>query len=853
MKKRLSCRIVLGCALAGVLVGARGAEPLPPAATLRELRGFREMGSVLYIAAHPDDENTQLITYLARGRNYRTAYLSLTRGDGGQNVLGPEFDEELGVIRTQELLVARRLDGGRQFFTRAIDFGFSKDSRETLNLWDRQQVLSDIVRVIRAFQPDVMITRFSPQLGNNHGHHTASAVLAIEAFKLAGDTNAFPDQLKELPAWQPMRLLQNGGGFGPGGDATNDRSLRLETGGSDPVTGESFGEIAGRSRSMHKTQGFGNVSGGGRGGRQESFRLLGGQEATNDILDGVDTTWARVPGGEEIGRMADQLIAGFDTNNPAASVPVLLELRARLTALAAPKSEDTSAGSGGPPGSVLLEEKRRQLDRILQACLGLSVETTVAPAEAVPGEILELRHTASVQAAVPVRWAAVRFPGVADGLKKTIELTPNQPVIRESTEILPSATPLSQPYWLRLERTTGMFRVEDRTLIGRPENPPAFPIEQVFEVGGQTLVIPDEPVPGPADATKATTRRRFEVVAPISLRFVSEVGLFAPGTTRPVEVEVTAVRTNSTGTLHLQAPTGWRATPESRPFRLSAVGEKTRLAFNVTAPPTPARARIRAKALLNGAEFVSQRIEIHYPHIPPQLLQPPALLEAVSLDLAIRGHQVGYLPGAGDRTAEALEQMGYKVTLLTGADLTPERLRELNSVVIGVRAFNVRTDLAPQLPALFAFVEQGGTLIEQYNRPNDLKTSKLAPFDLRLSNDRVTDETAAMTFLVPEHPALTTPNKITSADFEGWVQERGIYFPNQWDEHFTPLLACNDPGESPLKGGLLVAQYGRGYFVYTGLAWFRQLPAGVPGAYRLFANLVSLGHAEASGPARGAP
>src|ERR1035441_9306083 len=274
MKKRLSCRIVLGCALAGVLVGARGAEPLPPAATLRELRGFREMGSVLYIAAHPDDENTQLITYLARGRNYRTAYLSLTRGDGGQNVLGPEFDEELGVIRTQELLAARRLDGGQQFFTRAIDFGFSKDYRETLNIWDRQQVLSDMVRVIRTFQPDVMITRFSPQPGNNHGHHTASAVLAIEAFKLAGDTNAFPDQLRELQALQPKRLLQNGGGFGRGGDAANDRSLRLETGGSDPVTGESFGDTAGRSRSMHKTQGFGNVSGGGRGGRQESFRLL---------------------------------------------------------------------------------------------------------------------------------------------------------------------------------------------------------------------------------------------------------------------------------------------------------------------------------------------------------------------------------------------------------------------------------------------------------------------------------------------------------------------------------------------------------------------------------------------------
>jgi hypothetical protein len=463
-----------------------------------------------------------------------------------------------------------------------------------------------------------------------------------------------------------------------------------------------------------------------------------------------------------------------------------------------------------------------------------------------------LRHTASVQAAVPVRWAAVRYPSLSDELKETLELTPNQPVIRESTETLPAETQLSQPYWLRLERTTGMFRVDDPTLIGRPENPPAFPIEQVFEVGGQTLVIPDEPVQASADATKATTRRRFEVVAPISLRFVSEVGLFAPGATRPVEVEVTAVRTNATGTLQLQTPAGWSAKPESQQFRLSAAGEKTRLAFNVTAPPTPARARIRARALLKGAQFVSQRIEIHYPHIPPQLLQPPARMEAVSLDLAIRGHRVGYLPGAGDRTAEALEQMGYKVTWLTGTDLTPERLRELDTVVIGVRAFNVRTDLAPQVPALFAFVEQGGTLIEQYNRPNDLKTSKLAPFDLRLSNDRVTDETAAMTFLVPEHPALTTPNKITSADFEGWVQERGIYFPNQWDAHFTPLLACNDPGESTLKGGLLVAPYGRGYFVYTGLAWFRQLPAGVPGAYRLFANLVSLGHAEASGPARGA-
>lgn len=851
MLKPLCYKVLLVCALGSVLAGARGAEPMSPTATLRELRRFAEMGSVLYVAAHPDDENTQLITYFARGRNCRTAYLSLTRGDGGQNVLGPEFDEELGVIRTQELLAARRLDGGRQFFTRAIDFGFSKDYRETLNIWDRQQVLSDMVRVIRSFQPDVMITRFSPQPGNNHGHHTASAVLAIEAFKLAGETNAFPEQLRDLQPWQPKRLLQNGGGFGRGGGAAPN-NLRLETGGTDPVTGEFFGDIAGRSRSMHKTQGFGNFSGGGRGSRQESFLLLAGEPATNDIFDGVDTTWSRVRGGTEIGQLTDKLLAGFDTNDPAASVPALLELRTHLRALAAQKTDGSPSGSSEGRGSVLLEEKCRQLDHIVQACLGLSVETTVPQAEFVPGEVLQMRHTASIQSKVPVRWLAVRYPGLGQEVKKALELSPDQPAIREATETLPPQTPLSQPYWLRQERTTGMFRVDDPRLIGRPENPPSFPIEQVFEVGGQTLVIPDEPVQLPSDVAQGSSPRRLVVVAPLSLKFTSAVRLFAPGQTRPVEVEVSAVRPGMTGTLQLQTPAGWNATPASVPFHLSAVGEKIRLTFSVTAPERSARARLGARALVNGTEFVSQRIEIHYPHIPPQLLQPAARMEGVSLELAIRGREVGYVPGAGDSTAQAMEQMGYKVSVLTGKDLTAERLRRLDAVVIGIRAFNVRRDLAAGLPALFAFVEQGGTVIEQYNRPNGLQTSKLAPFDLRLSNDRVTDETAPVSFLAPEHPALTTPNKITSADFEGWVQERGVYFPNQWDPHFTPLLACSDPGESPLKGGLLVAQYGKGYFVYTGLAWFRQLPAGVPGAYRLFANLLSLGHVEGSGSAEGA-
>jgi len=794
------------CLLAGFPGASQDNEPPAAPAILPQLQSFREMGSVLYVAAHPDDENTQLIGYLARGRRYRTAYLSLTRGDGGQNVLGPEFGEELGVIRTEELLAARRIDGGRQFFSRAIDFGFSKDYRETLRIWDRQQVLSDIVRVIREFRPDVVIVRFSPVPGGTHGHHTASTVLALEAFKLAGNPKAFPEQLDALTPWQPKRILWNVGGFQRSGNATN--LIRIDVGGKDAVSGETFSEIAVRSRSMHKTQGFDNFRGfGGGGARLESFAVLDGEPATNDILDGVDTTWARVPGSAVIGKLTDAAIAQFNPQDSAASVPALLEIKKNLATLA---NDDP-----------VVNEKRRQLDQIIQECLGLTVETTIPDAEVVPGETLQLRHTVLVQSGVvPVRWKAVHYPGITNQVSEEVDLHPGQAITKESSQTLPAGAQLSQPYWLREDHTVGMFRVEDPALIGQPEDPPAFPVEAVFDVGGQTLVVADEPVQVTTDPQKGETRRKLDVIAPVSLKFASEVRLFTPGATRPVEVEATAFRAGAAGTLQLEVPDGWKVKPRSQSFDFH---------------------EIKAVVEINGARYSNERVEIHYTHIPQLLLQPPARFKAVSLKLAIRGHRVGYVPGAGDSVADGLEQMGYQVTPLTGADLTQEKLRRLDAVVIGIRAFNVRHDLATNLPALFAFVEAGGNVIVQYNNPNGLQAAKLAPFDLHLSQERVTDETAPVTFLAPDHPVLNTPNKITSADFDGWIQERGIYYPDQWDEHFTPILACSDPGEAPLKGGLLVAKYGKGYFVYTGLVFFRQLPAGVPGAYRLFANLVSLG------------
>lgn len=803
-------------------------EPPSAAAILQQLRSFREMGTVLHVAAHPDDENTQLITYLARGRGYRMGYLSLTRGDGGQNEIGPEFGEKLGVARTQELLAARRLDGGRQFFTRALDYGFSKDVNEALSVWDRQQTLGDVVRVIRQFRPDVVITRFSPQPGGTHGHHTGSAVLALEAFKIAGDATAFPEQLAEgLKPWQPKRIFLNGG-FGG-----NNAGLKIDVGGVDPVLDESFASIAGRSRAMHKTQGFGNfamaASGGGRANsapRMESFQLLAGEPATDDIMDGVDVTWSRVAGGAEVQGLASSAIDAFKTANPAATMPALLEIRKRLAVL---------------PDEPLVNEKRAQLDRLLAACLGLTVETISPSAEVVPGESFKITYSALTRSDASVKLVEVRVPGMAKS-GSGLALKSGSAASGDVTVAIPAGTPISQPYWLREEPTAGMFRVKETRLIGRPENPPAFPVEYVFEIGGQQVIVPDEPLA----AKEGSLPRPVVVISPVSLKFGSGVALFTPGSTKSIIVEATAAREGVAGALRLELPAGWKASPASKEFHASKVGEVVRQTFDVTAPANATTGNVIAVAEVGGVRYSNQRVEIAYKHIPLQLLQPAARLRAVALDVSIRGKSVGYLPGAGDDTAESLAQLGYSVTTLAGADLTSEKLKNLDAVVIGVRAFNERTDLAANLPGLFAYVENGGTVIAQYNRPNGLNAEKLGPYPLSIQGpapkQRITDETAAVTFLAPDHVALTTPNRIEASDFAGWVQERGAYFPSSWDaEHYTTLLSMADPGEEPLKSSLLVAQHGKGWFVYTGLAFFRQLPAGVPGAYRLFANLVSLG------------
>lgn len=830
--------VALGLSLLPALSAAPAPEPLPPAAIAQELRSLRTLGTVLHVGAHPDDENTELITWLARGRGYRTAYLSLTRGDGGQNELGRDFDERLGVLRTQELLAARQLDTGRQFFTRAIDFGFSKSPEETLRFWDRDQVLADVVRIYRQFRPDVVVTRFPiPPGSGGHGHHTASGILAVEAFKLAGDPTAYPEQLAQgLAPWQPKRVLWNVFRFNP------DTPLPLpgptfqqDIAGTDPVTGEAFGLIAAHSRAMHKTQGLGGfVTRARTGTNEQTFLLLAGEPVNTsraDLMDGIETSWMRYAGGREIDAGLAAIATAFDPAHPAASVPALLDLRRLLAAL---------------PSDPVVDDKRAQLDRVIQSCLGLRVQTTVDRPEVVPGENIRLTFRAELSASAPeVRYAglrtsltAVKFPPAARPLAAGAPFS-------DSLELtLPDDTPLTQPYWLREEGEAGIARVSDPALIGRPENPPALRVEHVFHIGDETLVIADEPrhtEPGQPDAKP----RRLDVIPPVALEFASEVFYVAPGATKEVTLTLSAARAHAHGTVRLELPAGWSVAPATREFQLAAAGDQARVTFTLTAPSTASRGWVNAVATLGGHDYSHQRIALHYAHLPVQLLQPPARARLATFELGTRGKSIGYLPGAGDYVAECLAQMGYTVRLLTGVDLTPEKLAGLDAVVIGVRAFNERADLKDALPGLFAWVEQGGTVIAQYNRPNGLLATPLAPYSLSIDGPaprlRVTDETAPVAFLAPDHPALNVPNKITPADFDGWVQERGAYFPAKWDEaKFTALLAMHDPGEAPLTSSVLIARHGRGHYVYTGVAFFRQLPAGVPGAWRLFANLVSL-------------
>jgi len=797
-----------------------------------ELRCLNETGTVLYIAAHPDDENTQLITYFSRGRNLRTAYLSLTRGDGGQNLLGPEFGDSLGVARTQELLAARKIDGGEQYFTRARDFGYSKDYLQTLNKWNHEEVLADIVRVIRTVRPDIIITRFSPEPSGTHGHHTASAYLANEAFSLSGDPSKFPEQLQTLSPWQARRLFINTGLRN--NESNKDSSLiALDAAGKDSDTGESFGSLAARSRAMHKTQGFGGFSANNFNSRHlEYFKLLKGDKAEHDLFDNIDCTWSRVQGAEGLTTAINQIIAAYDPKHTELSVPKLLDVRARLLAL---------------EKSPLTENKLTLLDEIITRCLGLKLNVETPSSQVIPGETLRLSYSVSLKTNLQaVTWLSVYYPSLDK--KETINqnLSQAKPAELNTFAKIPTGAALSQPYWLESVSAGGMFHVNNEHLIGKPINPPSLPIDCEFEIGGQKIHVLTEPHETKIASNQTKTQAPVIIVAPVSLSFATQTLLVEPSKEKSVEVDIEATRDNVSGELSLSLPRDWVISPKNLSFSLIKKQDHTKVTFTVKAPSVTSIATLTATALVNGVSYNRGRTSIHYSHIPEQILLPVTAIKALSIDLKIKGKTIGYLPGAGDTVSQCLEQMGYTVTQLNSELLTSDKLKTFDTIVIGVRAFNTRNDLDKVIPLLWDYIKAGGTVIDQYNTPNSLKVDQFAPYTLSLSRDlpkyRVTNENGPVIILNPHSPALTYPNQIIADDFKNWVQERGLNFASSWDEnHFEAVIACSDVNEPPLKSGLLIAHYGKGVFVYTGLSFFRQLPAGTPGAYRLMANLIALG------------
>ncbi len=791
------------------------------------LRKLNVVGRVLYVAAHPDDENTAFLAWASRGRLLDAAYLSMNRGDGGQNLIGSETAELLGVIRTQELLAARRIDGARQFFTRAIDFGYSKSPEETLRIWDHEKVLSDVVRVFRTFRPDIVVTRFPTTGEGGHGHHTASAILAHEAFRAAADPARFPDQIAEgLAPWQPRRLLWNVFRFGETPRKEAPGQVSVDLGAYNPLLGRSYTEIAAEGRSMHKSQGFGSAE--RRGSWLNDFRPELGNPPQKDPFDGIDLTWGRIRGSAEVAAILKRISEHFDPADPSLSVPDLLEADRLLSAPASSAGLDTA--------DPLVAGKRQEVLALVRACLGLWTEAIASEPDAVPGGEVKVTVMVLNRSAVPVRVESVKL---AEATSAGGALAPDEPFRTTLTLRIPADRPADNPYWLDAPPEGGLYTVKDAALIGRPDNPPSFSAHVELAVAGTPVAL-DVPVfYRKTDPVRGEVYSSFLVAPAVTANLDEKVYAFASTGPKTVRVTLRSGMAGLSGTLRLVSDAGFRAEPESIPFSFAAKGESRTVTFAVTAPPAAATATLRAVATVNGAAVSRSLVLIDYPHIPPQTLFPPAEARLVRLDLVVPKQKVGYVMGPGDTVPEALRQVGYDVVLLSDEDLEGGDLSPFGAIVTGVRAYDTRPILTPVEDRLLQWVKGGGTLVVQYNTTGGLLTEHLGPYPLKLSHDRVTVEEAPVAFLLPKHPLLNTPNRITPADFEGWVQERGLYFPGSWDPRYETPISCHDPGETDKPGGLLYTRYGKGVFIYTGYAFFRQLPAGVPGAYRLFVNLLS--------------
>ena len=792
------------------------------------LEKLNVLGSVLYIGAHPDDENTGLIAYWAKGKKYRTAYLSLTRGDGGQNLIGSEKGSEIGIIRTQELLQARNIDGGEQYFTRAIDFGFSKTPEESLNIWGKQDVLSDMVWVIRKFKPDIIATRFPPGGNGGHGHHTASAALALEAFYAAADPNKFPEQLKYVSPWKTKRIFWNN--FRPTQDEVKGL-INSDIGEYNSLLGKSFTEIASESRSMHKSQGFGVSA--FRGSRIEYFKLVAGDEAKNDIFDGINTTWDRIDKSKTLSHKIETVIKLFSPENPTASLEALIKIYNDINKL---------------DSNYWIEVKRKELLSIIQSCAGLWLEAISSDYSAAPGDSIKIKTTVLNRSSSTLMIDKIEFPTIPSNSIVNKDLINNQPITVESSFKLPDSFPLSQPYWLKEEPSKGLFTVSDQQMIGLAENLPSVPVKIFINYNGTILDYTIPLLYRWNDRVNGELFRPFEIRPIVTVNPEDKVSIFPDEKTKEIQVKLKANSSNITGMVNLLTDKNWKISPSSIPFSIKNKYDEQTITFNITPPENPGIANLKVELNINGKTYNKSLVEISYSHIKRQVYFPDSEIKVVKLDIKKFNSNIAYIMGSGDEIPDCLRDMGYTVNLLSDDMLDNTDLSQFDAIIAGIRSYNTRERLKYDQPRLMEYIQNGGTYIVQYNIPFGLQTGNIGPYPIKLGSDRVTVEESEVSFINPNHQLLNFPNKITQKDFEGWVQERGLNFAENWDDKYEPVLSGHDPNEKDLQGGMLVTHYGKGIFIFSGYAWFRQLPSGIPGAYRIFVNMISAGKYDKSNP-----
>jgi len=819
-----------------MVTGSVGAQTMNSSQILHELNKLKFNGTVLYIAAHPDDENTRLIAWMTNDLRADVSYLSLTRGDGGQNLIGTEIGEGLGLLRTNELLGARKVDGGTQYFTRAIDFGYSKTPSETYENWNKEKVLSDMVKVIRQLKPDVIVTRFSAEENpdrRTHGHHTASAQLAAEAMAAAADPTQFTHQLIDYGTWTTKKMYWNTSWWFWGSrdimkekvSEAPEKFLSIDVNTYLPLTGNYCSEISALSRSQHKSQGFGSSP--VVGDQIEYLEHLSGLPNGSSLFDGISTSWSEVEGGKAVASQLDKVIGRFNPSDPSASITDLFELKMKLEAV--PNDNKWK------PGAI------KRLKKIILACVGVQINAETNIQHLFSGEEFSLRFNMdepqSTSVEMEIRSGSFR------GLEaiKTFDPQAQDGKYSQLVQLrVPESAQKTQPYWLESAGTKGSYAVAEEN-VGKAFNDYPFYLDLVLNVNSNDLNLEIPVVHATNDPVKGKVIQPLIVRPDVMMNLNSEVMIFPNSSPKDLEVKVIAGKPGMDGYLELNLPEGWKCKPAFHKVELENKGDARLLTFSVIPPQEASSASIRA--IFKTEQIYSNSLRsLQYDHVPEWDYFPTSELEVRRLDLQLRGKRIAYIPGAGDKVADNLRVMGYEVDEHEATSLTEATLSGYDAVVVGIRAYNRIEEIGNVNKILNTYVNGGGTVVVQYNTSHRLKSQEIGPYSLKLGRGRVTEEDATVRFLAPEHDVLNTPNKITNADFEDWVQERGLYFPSEWADEFTPILGMADKGSEELQGSLLVSEYGNGHFVYTGISFFRELPAGVPGAYRLMANILALGN-----------